>query len=1069
MRTLPWIAAVALVAGGLMLFLSKVLARPAAVPVLEPGEAEREPAWSRPALPIEAAPATDPSAASEVPGARFEPERRSFSLPPIGGILCDAAGVPLAGAELTWTALTPELEALVYPRDLDPARLEATTVRAASDGAGRFVFPAIPPGALEHASVVWVTHPGREAAAVLLDVPRPDWSWTGTIDAPARPAARALVLSGTEAVAGARVRQTLSFWDAGQPEPEKRARRVFWREAETAAHGTVAFAPGAGTNALESWRGEERSLLWLGEPEGDVRLELLPGVRLSGIVLVEGALELTEARYRIGYFSAPDRSDLVWAAASLRVRADGGFGPDTWPRPERARLVALAFGGDLVPVEEVLVNPAAGQQVFLELETKVGLRLPVEVTSEGEPLAGASVQFVSWTGSTLTASMPETTSADGRVEVRGLPPGQLQVEVKKLGFTSRTIDDHRVFLPRHEEGPLRVVLDRAGVVEGSVVSDGEPVREFVLLAWTDDLSFAPYLELASDTGSFRVEDAPIGRVVHLTAYTPELPQSERVTVIPGEDARRVTLELPVPRRARGRVVDSQTGEPIPTATIQHLTAGLKGMAGARGSPMSVDHDGRFELDGFHPGRGGFHVVAAGYESLCFFTREDDVEVIDVGLLALNPLAILDLSVREDGVSDYSSYRAWNRQNDDQEPRAFSADGRLELPSRTGVFIVQVSRPDGTLACESGVALPGAVEPVEFDFTRGVELAVRLSTTPPGVERWVVRGACTSGEREERLEARWSAEREAFLLRGMTPGDAVLELRDPSGALLVQRSVRLTDEPFQAALIDPGSGRRQRIRLIDERGQPWSSGFVVVSLDDASGWSVTCEPDSGGELEVGPLCERAVVLSAKLGNEFIAYGIRVELDPSGTTSVTIPDGERSYLTLAEEGRPCAGVHVSYGHERAPRTVEFSYISDEAGLVRGPLCLRSVYRVRVHHAGYWPAAYSVEPRGTSAPVALELRSRGTLEFTVTDGAGRAIAGAELELVHVELAERARSWAADGAIRSTPEGLRSDDHGRLVLEGVPRGSYVWTWTAGEARASGNARLGARGRESVRVMLGD
>lgn len=1062
-RTPRWIVVAALAGGTAILAWLGALdrARERAAPSPEAVRSPEGGGGERPA------PERGVPAAPAPPGVP-ELERRPLALGPLAGVLRDAAGEPLAGAELSWTALLPEYEPHRYLRDMDLERLRARTAWCASDAAGRFAFPALPEGALAHDSVVWVTAPGRAASAVLVPPPRTSWSWTGTLDAPARESCRVRVTRGGAPLPGARVRQLLDAWAPEILPGEKRVRRVFLREAPTDAAGEAAFAPGPLDNALQAFHGAESSILWTGEPARSVVLEIVPTLRIAGVVLVDApGFDFADVRYGVAFYSAPDRSDVVHAAASQAVRGDGGFGPDAWPRPDHRRMTVTAYGGDVVTRVEDMLAPAAGAELFVELETSVGFHLFLEVlTSAGERVPSASVTAFHWDGAAWNGLKRVATGEDGTLDLGGLPAGQLLVEVGRRGFTTETIDDHRAFMPRREEGPLRVVLHAAGVVAGRVVCEGAPVRDFYLVGWTDAHDYEPTARIQDEQGRFRLEDAPLGKTLHLFAYTDELPQSEPTTVVPAAEPAELVLELPRPRKARGRVVDSQTGEPIPTATIEHLTSGMKGLAGFRGALMHVERDGSFELDGFHPGRGGFRVQAEAYESLNFFTREDEVETIDVGLLALNPLAILDVRVRAEGAVDLSSIRAWNRYNDEQTPVPLSPDGTLRLPSRTGVFLLNLLLSDGTVAAQNGIVLPGETVIVEFDLTGGIELAVETSAPVRDAAHWVLQVHWLAGERERRVEGRWQPAREVFVARGPGAGDVVLELRDASGAIRARRSARLSAEPFQTLVLDLSDPER-RIRLVDEQGRPWTAAVVQIALDDASGWYAIHEPDSAGEFAIGPLAESRVLLSAKLGSEYIAYGIPVALEPAGTTEVVIPRGERSWLSLMEEGRPCAGVHVAYGHERAPRSIEFTYISDESGLVRGPLCLRQLYRVRINHSAYWPTLFFVEPRGTSNPVRLELRSRGVIEFSVVDGRGAALAGARLDLVHEELGEDAGEWVREGLIPGVPGELTSDARGRLLLEGIPRGRYAWTWSVGGASATGVVGLGARGREVVEVRI--
>ncbi len=1007
-----------------------------------------------------ASPPTERSAARERPPAR-----------PLSGVLRSPAGATFAGATLTWTALWPEFEDREYLREIDPERLRAATVTTTSDAGGHFSFEAAPAELDGGPSVVWVTHPGHEAGRVLLAAQNEREHWSGALELAERASLRVRVTRAGEPVAGALVRHQLNFWGSDPPAAERRLRRAFLREHESRADGTLELCPGAGHNALQAFRDDECSLLFSAEPKSELELELLPTIEVHGLVSLTGpATELAGVRYRVAYFSAADSSDLVEAQGTRAVRADGTFGPDRWPRAARERTLVSVFGGEVVSVGAERATPEPGQDLFVELTTYRGHTLDAFVRGpDAAPLDEAFVHAFRPAGDVWTFTAQSTTDARGHATLRGLPAEALWLQFGKSGYTTQDVSDHRAALPRRAEGPLAIVLSPAGGIAGRVTSAGAPVPRFSLFGWTSDRTFEVYLDLEDEEGRFRIENAPRGAGVHLFAYSAELPQSETVVVVPGASDAQVELELPQPRRARGRVVDSLTGAPIASATLTHATSGLTGLATPRGETLRVETDGRFELDGFFPGRGGFSVRAQGYEPLHYSTRVDEAEVIEVGLVPMNPLCTLEVYVREEGVTDYSGHHAWNACNDDRTPVPLRADGTLELASNTGKYLVHVSRPDGSVAVEGGVATPGSVAVVEFDLTSGIELTVLVREPPPQVEDARLTAWWRVGDAERRAEAGWSVALEAFVLRGLGAGDAVLRLVDAGGASLGQRALRLAEKGHQSVTLELG-GARRRLRLVDARGEPWASCSVHASLDDRSGWYATASTDAVGEFELGPFEERRVVLSTRLGNEGLAYGETVELDPdpARTTVVTLEPGGRSLLRLLELGAPRAGVHVAYRHAASPHAVEFTYASDESGLIKGPFCAPGDYELRVNHRDYWPARPSLRIDGSSAPVEVELYGLGVLALTASEPGGRPIAGARLELTHRELGQGLTDWIAAGLVARPSGGLTSDADGQLILTGVPRGTYLWKWTApGGESAAGEVVLAPRGRAEVAAKI--
>ena len=514
------------------------------------------------------------------------------------------------------------------------------------------------------------------------------------------------------------------------------------------------------------------------------------------------------------------------------------------------------------------------------------------------------------------------------------------------------------------------------------------------------------------------------------------------------------------------MIDAVTRASVPATRIQHLVGGMNAFAGYRGQPLAVNADGTFELGGVHPGRGGLAFFADGYEELFFSVREDDVEVLDVGLVALSPVSVLLVRARDGGVADLGGYRAWNEWNANATALALDAEGRVEIPSRSGHFAVNVSRPDGVIGRVAGEVRSGERLEVVVDFAAGIELAVTLAEAPHDVEGWKCSAAVRAGKEERITRAPWSRERAAFVLPRLGPGPATLELRDAEGALVVLHTVRLSAAPQQTVRLEPG-GQKHRLRLVNGRGEPWAARPVTIALEEDTGWSTKLETDARGEFELGPLEAKRVRLFAKLGGESIAYGVPVALEPlPATTVVTLDTGPRCLLRLHESGQPVAGLYVHFTHELAPLDMRFFYISDEAGFVRGPFLAADEHRIMINHPDYWPLVQPVQAGTSSEPMPIELHRRATLAFAVERG-GQPVAEARFELRHAELGTTVGDWIDAGMLGSV-RALASDAAGRLTLVGVPRGTYRWTCTeSGGTTVSGTTELAGGVEELVPVRL--
>ncbi len=108
--------------------------------------------------------ASDESAGS--PSQRFAPDTAAA----LHGRCLTPIGAPVAGAEVTWTALPDEgeLGAPTAWMALDRGKVDAATVQATSGARGYVAFAAAPPRAGERPSVVWATAPNHAAARRVL-------------------------------------------------------------------------------------------------------------------------------------------------------------------------------------------------------------------------------------------------------------------------------------------------------------------------------------------------------------------------------------------------------------------------------------------------------------------------------------------------------------------------------------------------------------------------------------------------------------------------------------------------------------------------------------------------------------------------------------------------------------------------------------------------------------------------------------------------------------------------------------------------------------------------------------
>ena len=332
------------------------------------------------------------------------------------------------------------------------------------------------------------------------------------------------------------------------------------------------------------------------------------------------------ADVEVGLFD-PDGGSLK---GSARSDAEGEFLLEGEPG---AYQVACRLAGR-VPRRVRAIELVAGSETAIEVELERGFPVVVEVVERvgGAPVAAADVQLFAGDYDTLVWLRPDdlrfrslagTTSADGRVELGGAARGTYQYLVKSAGHASALGQA----LLEADAAPLRVVLDRGGVVFGTVLRpDGTPAegaRVFLnpigYVKGRDERVFRQNGLAADSAGRYRLEGVPEG-VYYGVALLPdgsgsfhfepdEAPERELARILVADSIEvPVDFRLPAPGRVRGRVLDS-AGQPIAGARVNvswgdfkpgradfFAISSVPGMKESIHHSTRTDHEGRFQIE-----------------------------------------------------------------------------------------------------------------------------------------------------------------------------------------------------------------------------------------------------------------------------------------------------------------------------------------------------------------------------------------------------------------------------------------------------------------------------------------
>jgi protocatechuate 3,4-dioxygenase beta subunit len=291
----------------------------------------------------------------------------------------------------------------------------------------------------------------------------------------------------------------------------------------------------------------------------------------------------TEVVSEDGSFELDEIEEGRWA---VLVRADGFLSRASEPAEVRA--------GEIGDVGRVELAPGAVLEGRVE---DADTLQPIEgatVTVEGLDGGGGRFRFARRGWGAAGEAPSDTTGADGRFRLDGLPPGEFTLTATHHLYPLRGDSSVRVSVgedPLAALPPVVVSLERGGTVAGRVLDGaGEAVAGAVVVAVEPDargrggLVGGP-VETAVD-GSFAIEALPAGQVT--LRRSDRIDEGQTVGVRKGEVVEVVLQDAGV--RVFGRVLVA--GRPV--------QARVRLLAGTWGAPRS-DWGPTYELPGVPPG------------------------------------------------------------------------------------------------------------------------------------------------------------------------------------------------------------------------------------------------------------------------------------------------------------------------------------------------------------------------------------------------------------------------------------------------------------------------------------
>ena len=344
----------------------------------------------------------------------------------------------------------------------------------------------------------------------------------------------------------------------------------------------------------------------------------------------------------------------------FRSGADGTFKAARLPAGDEQRLAIVHPDYEPRTIGGLSLPPGQVRTVNVTLHR--GLSIAGRVRDEaGRPVPDADVEIGNGSGlsaraarvlgmSALATARPRAiTGTDGRFEVKGLSEGAYSLTVTKSGFADHRLE--RVPIGTERRDPIEITLAAGASIRGTVSrKDGTGAEGYRIRAVAADSSgpgFGPFglgglgggagagdLRPTGPDGAFALSGLRPGESYDLVVLGPDGvgPRREGVAA-PAED---VAIVVAGPGRIAGRVLDAQTGSPIPDFEVDFgpdrssgrggfgpgggggraLARVMRAMAGGTGGGPQPVHsdDGAFALEDVPPGTWEVVAHARGYQT-----------------------------------------------------------------------------------------------------------------------------------------------------------------------------------------------------------------------------------------------------------------------------------------------------------------------------------------------------------------------------------------------------------------------------------------------------------------------
>jgi protocatechuate 3,4-dioxygenase beta subunit len=602
---------------------------------------------------------------------------------------------------------------------------------------------------------------------------------------------------------------------------------------------------------------------------------------------------------------------------------------------------------------------------------------------EGRPLAGAEVTLsrpltmragrggmqMSFVGPGL--NLRRETGADGRFEFRGLKAGDYALSARRAGFSRARLDPVKLG-EGGEEPPVELVLKPGATITGMVRDKtGAGASGWQVAARPAGEAAGPAFggigteEPTGPDGAFVLEGLTAGEAYDLQAMGTAGLGPRRQGVIAPSDS--VELVVTGAGQVRGRVVDAESGRPVPDFQLRYQPDSQGGVRfvmrmgpGGRGRgpyeriPFQAE-DGTFVLEDVPAGRWTLEAFAPGFQpgtAAGVAVGEGElVEGIEVRLSrgavlsgrvldARTGRPILDASVRAEqsgGEARRGMIRMGGEPGDNEAMT--DGDGRYEIAGLApGTWTVTASHAEWSEKSES-VEIKAAASTADIRLGRGGSIGgvVSAGGSPVAGAQVQVSVAGDTGFRASPgfmgggEQSALSDESGRFRFERLTPGryTLVASLRDQSSAPV---EATLTADEAQEVQLALAAGTLVR-GVVRGLPEPQLVGLTVSA--HGGDFFATTRTGAGGAFELAGVPEGSVTLSARSG-DFVGGGTRsssttLQIAPGqaeAAAEIVFEPGFRVDGRVTRGGKPVTEAWVSAFSESAGKR-NASDMTDESG--------------------------------------------------------------------------------------------------------------------------------------------